>query len=1482
MQARTQSLGAYLLAHPHHRRKWGAQDLVDYFEAFLQTKSAAGLKKIVHALNRLASRKSCTSELIVANSPSATLLREMVFSIDVALILLARERNSTSTGSLRYYTVDSSPQGNNNWLLSKCTVLDSLTCCEAAASANDLIPLVYDVAQTLSNNHPSDSKALNSNQKVLAKRVQFVTSQLVEHSCVPTAIGLSHANTAHKAAAFLHSIMLEFRHEDFKESLLNVVSFTTDLGVEVGIPGFRSNLEDLLPTWRQQSLTKLEEVDSIMAAPETEATKKTIDNFSEPVFMDDGEAFSQTLDEEMPTHCQQSLRNLEDVDSVMAAPDTELQRNVALDVDADVLVVKPRPSSGIDFSKETASPFLKEAWEKNPSWHSIVLPFAIPVPGMLHITNNLLADVDSGMTHWPVFWEQLDNVSSLLSHIARLDKFRAKCIDPTHDDAQEAVLTFSCKIDVLYSKRWGSISHFLSRCQKRLSLLKIFWDASLYCGNNDQEDGFQSRFNPKLLTETLRDPKFWAYCDMVRIVHAAVDELAGWSEGCVCHPPWVWQKESKARRQKLLAAPQGCPMQGRRAPELACGAWRTFIDKLFAKSVWQLTVAHQRQLPAADWLELVADFEHAKACAQTVLRIKLNCWSKLPWLLCGLAHHDTLLAAAAAKKSLQSYDSTKQELQHLHHPLSIAMLSSDFQCRCLVDCLAKGVPLSNLPSSFQVLVNSFKFIPIAEREIEAKHKDVKRALGRLTRHSAPRVSLAIREKLFLEWTRDDTKIALMGQAVEAARQVQQLPAMLGLAGHPDLLRCCSVRETRKALTKVMYRCDLPSQYYDLTKASRLDEAIKAKEKQVAQDSTQLHRKAALTWDAVVAKALTCYLQAGCSRCVGVENGRRPCFSTDLRLFQSIRFTPLTEVLENSHLNPEACMNKLPRVGTQVFFSPLASKQYSRLHRAPHAAAVGASLLRQDCILCLVHQVVESSSGEYILAINQFHSNSGDDESREEVNPVWVLSNVSSAHLDSGGLDLFLEWDSAPGSVFYTIKGWAVDNSSELRCLSNILDSMLQNGAVLPFDSEGVADVAKMLADMPTDEFITFATDCSEEVRLLEELKKIGLAAAGDSYEVGFDYVLLPKCMQQLQWGPCLCNPTPILSSKDLESRRASATSSLHGLLQLAADGWIWQPMHAKKVRNNEPYKADGLKVFFSSSVDVDVSYIRCLLLAEHLFQKGYACLPHGLSNKQYSQVLNGSLSPKALLQLASAPARTSKQASSKSAAALQDDADVYAGYACNVEKAIHDKVTSLVPRVASKSGGSAPVHSKHSKPSACPPPTRATSDVPRYFERQVGAHCGLHALNNVCGARAGLQSFSLDDIADGVRTLQEEHARDGLPWNARDHVSLSGDYSLALLQWVLQRRLVKKVAAPQFTATNLMSLVMPEQLVAVDLLGGLVHVPSAGDPTHGHWVAFAKHQDAPATFWWMDSLTGFEKCSLDTLRERLATHRFVLTLVSRF
>ena len=129
---------------------------------------------------------------------------------------------------------------------------------------------------------------------------------------------------------------------------------------------------------------------------------------------------------------------------------------------------------------------------------------------------------------------------------------------------------------------------------------------------------------------------------------------------------------------------------------------------------------------------------------QAVLHIKLNCWSKLPWHLCGLAHHDASVAQAVARRCLQMYDDTPEQTLLLHHPLSIT-LSKNCPSRLLVEKLAHGCHLNGLPPEFVQVVSSFKFIPIAERIVEAKHKDVKRALQRLTRHSAARVSMAVRE-----------------------------------------------------------------------------------------------------------------------------------------------------------------------------------------------------------------------------------------------------------------------------------------------------------------------------------------------------------------------------------------------------------------------------------------------------------------------------------------------------------------------------------------------------------------------------------------------------------------------------------------------------------------------------------------------------------------------------------------------------------------
>ena len=131
------------------------------------------------------------------------------------------------------------------------------------------------------------------------------------------------------------------------------------------------------------------------------------------------------------------------------------------------------------------------------------------------------------------------------------------------------------------------------------------------------------------------------------------------------------------------------------------------------------------------------------------------------------------------------------------------------------------------------------------------------------------------------------------------------------------------------------------------------------------------------------------------------------------------------------------------------------------------------------------------------------------------------------------------------------------------------------------------------------------------------------------------------------------------------------------------------------------------------------------------------------------------------------------------------------------------------------------------------------------------------------------------DVADGLQTLRQEHARDGLPWNVREHANPFGDYSLTLLQWLLQRRLVCKPADQQFASTNLIESCSDEMLLAEDLVGGLVHCPSTEDPSHGHWVAFAS-KPTTTTFWWMDSLHGFELVSTPALQARLAGLRFAV------
>ncbi len=634
--------------HTHEQRryknsKWSVEDLVDHFEAYLHMKNAEGVREVLLILNRMACRRSNHQFVVPPNSPSAFLLRQMYFQVDLALMLFHRKKEEVSESQFKYFVVDSSPQGGRNWLLSKCSSIDVGSIPFASAAASYLVNhAVAEAAKQHTETGCPDH---------IMKKLNDLDSCVQQHTCVPTAMGLSHANTAHKAAAFLHSCLLEASPNQFQNILVNTISFTADLGVEIGIPGFRSALAELLPAWRQQFLQELFPDELIDPSP--------VDSDGYPMFSTTAQQLDMDLDTDVfclqdtdEDTCWQTDADVVCFDTILAAtselhadtsgsevvprtldtippsnnPENQLGKEI--EVDGDLCVASgaipqqdgPQP----DHTKSSPSvqQLLWKIWERNPAWKGILLPFAIPIPGMLHIISNLLSDVDTGMTYWMNFWEQLDNLNALLSNQSRLEKFRATCINRSHPGAKLAEDMFSKKMEVLYSKRWGSVSTFVAKCRTRFDLLQEFWDEHLYSGN-EKQDSNNKHFNPKGLTSTLANPKFFAYCDMLCLIHDIIEQLSGWSEGCQCHPPNmsaapIFQLavplESRARakvtprlnrdatarhpdiRSQFLGKLRACPMQGRRAPELAVGTWKSFARALFSRSIAELAGTYQHKL----------------------------------------------------------------------------------------------------------------------------------------------------------------------------------------------------------------------------------------------------------------------------------------------------------------------------------------------------------------------------------------------------------------------------------------------------------------------------------------------------------------------------------------------------------------------------------------------------------------------------------------------------------------------------------------------------------------------------------------------------------------------------------------------------------------------------------------------------------------------------------------------------------------------
>ena len=925
------------------------------------------------------------------------------------------------------------------------------------------------------------------------------------------------------------------------------------------------------------------------------------------------------------------------------------------------------------------------------------------------------------------------------------------------------------------------------------------------------------------------------------------------------------------------------------------------------------------------------DFAHAQGCAQTILNVKLNCWDQLPWLLCGIAHTNIDLARQTAAQCLKLFDQTPAANQTLHHPLAVSCLSHTFPIRADIERFANGSPFLELGHETQLLINAFRFIPVAERVVEGKHKDIKRALSRLTFHSAPRVSMAVRQNEVLSISKDETKMKLLHEAIAEVRSTKSLSALFGMAAHPDLQAGAhrGSRRFSKDFVRVIYRNDLWSQYLDLSHALRVDTIVTGKEKQAAHKA----KPTKVTWNGVLTKALATHL--------GSKNESRFCYSWDTRAAPHAKLTAMdaiassrssrsshncdavsdatarvsthdstfmplppsqpsqqiipvnantaadsippsnaatlsetkaiadeisaqAQVKPTGHLSSSTADNilstseafKTKDGGSRFFFTPLRGRHFHMLHRVPHSAAAATQILQSDDVLCLLHAGIDTNDVHVgtvaTVSVNDPDVTGGS----RRMNSVWVLSNFSATQLQLGD-PFLLEWSHVSGKTLLTIGDTHGGDCHRLCNLSALLERFFQCGALLPDGDDGKPDVQKLLDNMLQDDFCDVCVT-EEDKQLVVPLLQKGYAAEGHLFELGFDFVLLAKGVNEIKFGSFLQNPTPVLSPR--LNAAVSELSLLHTLLNLISSGWQWHPLSIKDQRTRAPYVHTGPKIFYSSGVDVDLNYAKALLSAEHLFHKGCPSIPHGLSSPQYLAILDGSAGPEAF-----AYKRKRKVKSTE----LEDDVELHGFGAKELKVDVAKTAAALTQHLkldGNEGGNLEAAKVKTSRPIL----------KPKYFETQVGAMCGLHALNNICGTCTARQTFTTEDVADGLHTLQQEYSRDGLRFDIREHARPSGDYSLALLQWMLQRRLVCKPLEVQFVATNLRRNCREEELMAEDLVGGLVHMPSPLDPQDGHWVAFSAHRlrNQFQHFWWLDSARGFQAVSLHQLVALLSEKNF--------
>ena len=436
---------------------------------------------------------------------------------------------------------------------------------------------------------------------------------------------------------------------------------------------------------------------------------------------------------------------------------------------------------------------------------SPLMPQAISVPGICHAIHNATGRLNSAFHGFEDFLGKLKSLYQFLGSPPRCNRFVEVVMRGTlhYERAKELFLR---RLTSIYTERWNIVAICLEESLPLLLFLRTHWDDVRFLRNAD-DDGpsdacMKDGWSPKELTVIVQDSYFLAFWRMQLAIRKQLLHFTSWAEGCSCHggslvESFMNEHESEVSFEHVLKAeivcpagiPCRCPMAGCQAPFLAADNFSDFERKL--DSTCQEFMSNcQERLTSEQWSSLLAEWQHGSKVVLEEVKARLSFFSHLPWIVFGGCHPMPDVARKALAKAKQLWDDLPSNAREAQHPIARNLF--DGEQETLTQELASFISssdqvLEDFPA-LEAFLAPFTFVQVAERLIEAAHKDLGQT--RPKNFSVTWLSLNMRmPELNKHLAMDPHAFPMLVEAFSEARQLAKFAEMFPChRNHPDLIK----------------------------------------------------------------------------------------------------------------------------------------------------------------------------------------------------------------------------------------------------------------------------------------------------------------------------------------------------------------------------------------------------------------------------------------------------------------------------------------------------------------------------------------------------------------------------------------------------------------------------------------------------------------------------------------------------------------------